>query len=137
MYYLAIIIAAAGTFIYHLSMKKLPQGLNPLFSLAIVYFMAFALCLSGMMLWPTGSKQLQAPWSMLGIALGIIGIELGFLLAYRTGWHVGYAGITVNAISVLLLLPIAILFFKQGLTFEKIFGIVFCLAGLFFLMRPS
>jgi drug/metabolite transporter (DMT)-like permease len=136
MYYLALVIATVGAVVYHLAMKQLPATLNPFFPLAVAYAGALALCSLGLWLWPDGSRS----WhdlrpSVAGVALGVVGIEVGFLLAYRSGWNVGYAALAMNACSALLLAPIAAAFFKEDFGVQKIAGMILSLAGLFLLMK--
>ena len=54
----------------------------------------------------------------------------GFLLVYRVGWNVGIAAVLVNVVASLLLVPVALIVFKQQLTWINIIGILVCLAGL-------
>jgi drug/metabolite transporter (DMT)-like permease len=136
MYYLALVITAIGAVIYHLSMKQLPPNLNPFFPLAVAYLGALGLCGLGLWLWPEGSRS----WhdlrpSVAGVALGVVGIELGFLLAYRAGWNVGYAALAANAGAALVLAPVACLVFKEDFGWQKIAGMILSLAGMFLLMK--
>ncbi len=138
MYYTALLLAAAGSVTYHLSMKQMPGNLNPFFSLAISYAMALALCLLGMMARPDeqGSMRLaELNWSVVGLALGIVGIEVGFLLAYRSGWHIGLASISSNALATMVLLPVGLVLFRESLTPDKFAGAGLALAGLWLMMR--
>lgn len=136
MYLLSLAIATTGAVVYHLSMKQLPENLNPFFPLAAAYVGALALCLIGLWLWPTGSRSLSAlrP-SVAGVAIGVVGIEVGFLLAYRAGWNVGYAALAANAASALVLAPLACLIFKEQFTFNKAAGMALCLAGILLLVK--
>ena len=136
MYYTSILIALVGSVIYHTSMKSIPKELNPFFGLAVIYFLAFIISIVAMFCWPDGSRRISdLQFGVGGVALGVLGIEMGFLLAYRAGWHVGYTALMVNVLSVLILLPIAIVFMKQGVTILKLAGIVLSVAGLAMLMK--
>ena len=65
------------------------------------------------------------------IILLLIGvIEFGFLLTYRAGWNLGIAAVLVNVIASLILVPVAILVFKDKISWVNILGILVCLAGL-------
>jgi uncharacterized membrane protein len=136
MYYAALAIAIFSSASYHLSIKTQPGAVNPFLPLAVAYLAAFVICVAGVFLWSDGSRALSAlrP-NVLWLALSVVGIEVGFLLAYRAGWHVGYAALTVNACSTLALLPIALLVFKQQVDAGKIIGVLLNLSGLFLLLR--
>lgn len=136
MYYAAIAIAIFSSASYHLAIKTQPGGVNPFLPLAVAYLAAFAVCVAGLFLWSDGTRSLSAlrP-SVLWLALSVVGIEVGFLLAYRAGWNVGYAALAVNVCSTLALLPIALLLFKQQIDTGKIAGVILSLAGLLLLMK--
>lgn len=44
MYVLAVILAIAGSVVYHLSIKFVPSGVNPFLSLSLSYGIALLLC---------------------------------------------------------------------------------------------
>lgn len=48
-----------------------------------------------------------------------IGIEFGFLLVYRSGWNLGIAAVLTNVVASLILLPVAVLFFKDKICIEN------------------
>lgn len=136
MYYFALALAVVSAAVYHLSMKVLPGTVNPFLPLTVAYAMALAICTVGLFLWPEGSRSLQAlrP-SVIGVALGVVGIEVGFLLAYRAGWNIGYAALAANLGTTLLLLPIGLLFFKDHLSPQRMAGVALSLAGLGLLLK--
>lgn len=136
MYFMTILVAVAGSVTYHLSLKHLPNTLNPFFSLVAIYAFALLISLAGMALYPTGSRSLsQLNWSVLGASLGIIGIEVGFLLAYRAGWSMGYTALSANVLTTLMLLPLGYLLYREQPTLERLGGMLLCSGGLWLLLR--
>lgn len=136
MYYLSIFIAVLGGVIYHASMKVVPKTLNPFFSLAVIYFFAFVLSFIAMLFSTDGSRSLQdVSLRLLAPAIGVFGVELGFLLAYRVGWNVGYTSLVANGLCVLALLPISVLVMHQGLSFQKVAGIIVTFIGMALLIK--
>lgn len=138
MYYTSLAIAVASVVGYHLAMKLVPPHVNPFLPLAAAYLLAFVCCLIGLFLWPTGTRSLAAlnP-SVLALALSVLGIEVGFLLAYRAGVSAGFGALLVNVSATLVLVPVALIFFKDQLTWSKIAGVALSLAGLALLLRPT
>ncbi len=137
MYYASLALAVCSVAGYHLAMKMVPAHVNPFLPLSVAYLLAFLLCLAGLFLWPTGSRALgELRPGVVALALTVVGIELGFLLAYRAGVSVGYAALTVNVASALVLIPVALWFFKDHLTPSKIAGVILSLGGLGLLLRP-
>ncbi|MEJ2794245.1 EamA family transporter [Iodobacter sp. LRB] len=134
MYVLAILLAVAGSVIYHLSIKFVPNEINPFLSLSISYGIALLLCLPGIYYYG-GSRSVQVlNWSVGGVALGILGIELGFLLLYRAGGHLGMSSLMTNAASTLLLLPIGLWFFRESFSITRVLGMGLSLCGLWLMM---
>ncbi|MBP4047646.1 hypothetical protein [Chromobacterium violaceum] len=136
MFFAALLLAVAGSVVYHLSIKQMPQALNPFFSLAVSYGLAMLLCLAGMWWLPAGQRGASAlNWSSLGVALGILGIEMGFLLAYRAGWNLGYAALSSNVLSTALLLPLGYWLFREQVSPARLAGLGLSLAGLWMMLR--
>ncbi|MDO4248638.1 MAG: hypothetical protein Q4C79_06725 [Neisseria sp.] len=69
------------------------------------------------------------------MALGILMIELGFLLAYQSGGSAQWSGVAVNGAAALLLIPVSLLFFQEQFSWHKILGIVLTLSGMYFLVK--
>lgn len=135
MYLAALMLAVAGSIIYHLSIKQVPAGVNPFLALAISYGLAMLVCLAALPL-AVGSRSLSAmDWSTAGVALGILGIELGFLLAYRAGWSMGVAGLSSTVLSTLLLLPLGYWLFRETLSLPRLAGAGLSLTGLWLMLQ--
>jgi multidrug transporter EmrE-like cation transporter len=62
--------------------------------------------------------------------VAIVGLEVGFMLAYRAGWNITLAGLVSSTTVSLLLIPVGLLFFRESLTAVNALGIALCLAGL-------
>ena len=66
----------------------------------------------------------------MGLAIVVVGLEVGFLLAYRAGWNISLAAIVSNASLTLLLIPIGMLLFRERPTPVNLIGVAICVAGL-------
>ena len=138
-FYLAFALTVVGMLLYHLSQKAVPKETNPFFVIAIAYLVGIILCLAFAATYP-GKKGLvetfkASNWAVftLGIAAAII--ELGFLLAYRTGWKISIAAVATNAAAAVVLIPIGLLVFNDQLSLRNVIGLIFCLVGLALVMR--
>ena len=95
-----LLIAAVGNALYHLGQKSLHDvAVNPLLILCVYYVLAGVLCVVAM---PFFGKVEWASVTALAsngrvwlVALGILLIELGFLLAYQSGGSVQWSGVAV------------------------------------------
>jgi multidrug transporter EmrE-like cation transporter len=106
-------------------------------SLLVTYAVAFGIVLLTFFFFPIEGglavelKKLN--WASIGLAVAVVGIEFGFLLTYRSGWNLGIAAVLVNVVASLILVPVAILYFKDKISWINILGILVCLAGLIML----
>lgn len=134
LFYFSITLAIASSALYHFSAKSTPSNVNLPISLAATYAVALGITILTVFLFPSRSGLMpelrQLNWASILLAVAIVGIEFGFLLVYRSGWNLGIAAVVVNVVASLLLVPVAILVFKDRLTWVNIVGILVCLAGL-------
>lgn len=137
LYPLAIGLTILANIGYHLCQKAIRPDASVAASLVVTY--AVALVLSAL-LWPWlgGGEGLLPALRRLGPATYALGgfvvlIELGFLLAYRSGWLLGTAALYCNAAVALVLLPVGVLAFGEALDLRRGLGLLLALAGLLLL----
>jgi drug/metabolite transporter (DMT)-like permease len=131
---LALPLVIISVLLYHVTQKNIPQSANPLIVVALAYFFAICICLAGFFLSGENKKlteifrgQSLLASALLGIAA--IGIELGFLFAYRNGWKVSMTATTIGTFTTIALAIIGVLWFKETLTAVNVIGIVLCIIG--------
>lgn len=134
LFYFSISLAILSTLIYHLTQKLTPTGANPALALIVTYSVSLLLCFGLLIFFPlpTGlwAAVQQLNWASFGLAFALVGLEVGFLLAYRAGWNISLAAIFVNVAGTLLLIPVGLLFFKEKLSPVNLLGVVLCIIGL-------
>jgi drug/metabolite transporter (DMT)-like permease len=134
LFYFSITLAICSSALYHFVAKSTPSNVNFTVSLLVTYAVAFIVVLFTFFFFPIQSgiaaelKKLN--WASIGLGIAIVGIEFGFLLVYRSGWNLGIAAVLTNVVASLILLPVAIFFFKDKISWVNIVGIFVCLAGL-------
>ena len=134
LFYFSITLAIASSALYHFVAKSTPSNVNFTVSLLVTYAVAFVITLLGFFFFPVtngiAAELKQLNWASIGLAIAVVGIEFGFLLTYRSGWNLGIAAVLVNVVASLILVPVAILVFKDEISWVNILGILVCLAGL-------
>ena len=137
LFYFSITLAICSSALYHFTAKSTPSNVNFTVSLLVTYAVAFTVTLFTFFFFPAKNGVMaelkQLNWASIGLAVAIVGIEFGFLLVYRSGWHLGIAAVLTNVVASLILLPVAIFFFKDKISWVNIVGILVCLAGLIML----
>ena len=132
-------LAIVATVAYHVVLKLTPTGANPFLSLMVTYgavalLFAGALVLSpGDFAWREELRQLN--WTAIALAFAIIGLDLGFILLYRTGFEVSLGALVTQTAAAMLLVGIGVLVFRERLSLANGVGIVLCLAGLWLVNR--
>lgn len=74
-------------------------------------------------------------WAPVFLGTSVVGLEVGFIYAYKNGWAVSTASIVQSAFLAVALLLVGALLYHKTISISKIIGVGFCLAGLFFLNR--
>lgn len=134
MFYGAIALTILSNILYHLFQKVIPGNVNPLVSLAVTYLVAAAATLLLLPLFPLqgalAAEVRKVNWASIALGGVIVGLELGFLLAYRAGWNLSLANLVSNTTVAILLIPFGLLLFKEDLSPLNILGVILALAGL-------
>jgi len=134
LFYFSITLAICSSALYHFVAKSTPSNVNFTVSLLVTYAVAFVVTLFGFFFLPVKNGVMAEikllNWASILLAIAVVGIEFGFLLTYRAGWNLGIAAVLVNVVASLILVPVAIFFFKDKISWVNILGIFVCLAGL-------
>jgi drug/metabolite transporter (DMT)-like permease len=135
---LSIALTVGSNVLYHIAQKSIPRGVHPLLSVAVTYAVALVVTL---LLWPLApgaapklSDLSGLNWATIGVAVAAVGIEVGFLLAYRAGWDVSVGSLAVSAAVALLLVPVGVVMFRERLSAPNAAGIVLSVIGLVLMM---
>jgi drug/metabolite transporter (DMT)-like permease len=132
-------LAVVGALFYHVSTKSAPADRHPFTILFHAYLTAGLLCLA--ILACTAPKELRAaiarpPVVSLQIGVAVLLIEAGFLLAYRSGWPVGWAALIQSMLLTVLLLPIGYYLYREEVSVARLAGVVLCLGGMALILKP-
>jgi drug/metabolite transporter (DMT)-like permease len=132
-------LAIVATVAYHVVIKLTPAGVNPLLSLMVTYG-AVAVLLGGALVLAPGDfawreEVRHLNWTAIALALAIIGLDLGFILLYRTGFEVSLGALVTQSAAAMLLVGIGVLVFRERLSLANGIGIALCLAGLWLVNR--
>lgn len=137
--WIPILLVVAGGVLYHAAQKSVARTASPLAVVVYAYAIGIVLCLIAGGLDPVGRDGWLSPrqidWAVVGIGVGAVLIEVGFMLTYRSGWDLGVASVFGNIAIALVLIPVGILFFRETVTLRMVAGLLCCLVGMVLLSR--
>jgi drug/metabolite transporter (DMT)-like permease len=138
-YYSAILLVVVSNVLYHIAQKSTPTGVSPLASLLVTYLTAATVCLVLFPFFPERQSLLpslkKVNWASVALGVSIVGLEMGFLLAYRAGWNISLAQVFATILVSILLIPIGVIFFHESITLVNALGIVLCFGGVLLIAR--
>ena len=130
-----VVLVVFANVMYQICAKSLPGDIDPFASLTVTYLMAAAA--SGILFFTVnrGSLNLlqeyhKLNWVPFVFGLVLIGLETGFIFAYKAGWQVSTLSVVQNAFLAACLIGVGFLLYQEAVTWNKVVGIVVCLVGL-------
>ena len=134
-----ILLVVLSNTVYQICAKSVPEGIHPLASLTVTYavgavvsaILYFALNRDGNLL----REYSHLNWAPFALGLVIVGLEVGFIYAYKAGWQVSTASLVQSAFLAVTLIAVGLLLYREAITVNKVIGIVICLIGLFFINK--
>ncbi len=134
MYVFSIVLIVASNVMYNICQKSTPAKVNPFASLLVTYLTAALLTVIALYCSKAGDgffatfKKIN--WTSFALGLSILGLEFGYIMAYRAGWNISLGSLVANIFLALMLIPIGILFYKEGFALVKVLGVALCIVGL-------
>ncbi len=137
--YWALGVATIGAVIYHAGQKAMAADVNPMVLLIGVYGIAILLAVIAIPFFraPAQSDSVRdmLSWPVVAVGIGVILIEGGFLMAYRAGGSLQWSGVAVNGLAAVVLVPIAVIAFREPFSLTRLVGVVVTLVGMLLMAR--
>ncbi len=125
--------------LYQVCAKSVPEGMHPLASLTVTYLIgAVVSCALYYMLNRDANlfREVRLTnWAPVVLGIVIVGLEVGFIYAYKAGWQVSVASIVQSSFLAVALLLVGFFLYHEALTASKAAGILICMIGLYFINR--
>jgi drug/metabolite transporter (DMT)-like permease len=133
-YVFSIVLIVVSNIIYNIAQKSTPQNANPFAALLVTYLTAIIITFIAFMFNKSDKGFIQSfvdlNWTSVVLGIAILGLEFGYLLAYRAGWNISVGSLVANIFLAVSLIPIGIIFYHEGFDLNKIIGTGLCIAGL-------
>ena len=134
-----IALVVLSNTVYQICAKEVPAGMNAFASLTVTYLVG-ALA-SGVLFFVTGNgagmlqEYGRLNWAPVALGLAVVGLETGWIYAYKAGWPVSTGFLTQSAFLAVVLLCLGYFLFHETISWSKILGAIICMIGLVFLNR--
>lgn len=129
---MALVILA--NVIYQVCAKSVPAKMNPFASLTVTYLIGALLSLVLYFVLGKGGNLIEEyrrlNWAPFVLGVIIVGLEAGWIYAYKAGWQVSTGFIVQSAFLAVCLLAVGYLLYREAVTWNKVAGIAVCVAGL-------
>ena len=129
-----IALVVLSNTLYQICAKSVPEGMNPLASLTVTYLVGAAVSCALYFILNRNANLLReirlTNWAPIVLGVVIVGLEVGFIYAFRAGWQISMAQIVSSAVLAVILIFVGYLLYHEAITWNKIVGIIICLAGL-------
>ena len=132
-----IVLVVLSNVIYQICAKSVPGDMNPLASLTVTYLVGAAT--SGILYYVLNRsgnlirEYSKMNWAPIVLGIVIVGLEVGWIYAYKAGWQVSKGFMVQSAFLAVTLIFVGHLLYQEALTWNKFVGIGVCLVGLAFI----
>lgn len=132
-----IVLVVLSNTVYQICAKSVPNDMNPFASLSVTYLVG---ALASMVLYfISGSagnlirEYGKLNWAPFVLGIVIVGLEAGWIYAYKAGWQVSTGFIVQSAFLAAALLLVGYFLYHESMTWNKVVGVSICLIGLVFI----
>ena len=132
-----IALVVLSNVVYQICAKSVPDGMDPFASLTVTYLVGAAV--SAILFFALGSggglvrEYGKLNWAPFVLGVVIVGLEAGWIYAYKAGWQVSVGFIVQSAFLAAALLLVGYFLYHEALTWNKLLGVTICLIGLVFI----
>lgn len=131
-----IALVVFSNIIYQICANEVPRDMDAMASMTITYIvgavcsaiMYFVMNRNGNLL----QEYTKMNWAPIILGVSVVGLEVGFIYAYKNGWAVSTASIIQSSFLAVALIVVGGVLYHETITANKIIGIVICLVGLYY-----
>ena len=130
-------LVVISNIMYQICAKEVPAGMNAFASLTVTYVVAAISSVIFFFLLGGNSEGAglvgeysKINWAPFVLGVAIVGLEVGWIFAYKAGWEVSTGFIVQSAVLAIFLLALGYFMYHEVLTWNKLVGVAVCLIGL-------
>lgn len=130
-----IVLVVFSNIIYQICAKGVPKDMDTMASMTVTYLVG-AVCSAIMFFVMNKNGDLlheytKINWAPFFLGVSVVGLEVGFIYAYKNGWAVSTASIVQSAFLAVALIIVGRVLYHEAITANKVIGMVICLIGLY------
>ena len=134
-----IVLIVASNILYQICAKSVPKDMDVMASMTVTYLVG-AVCSGHIFFAMNRTPHLLQECSKLNAApillgISVVGLEVGYIYAYKVGWPVSIASTVQSAFLAVALIFVGALLYNETITPQKVIGVIICLAGLYLINR--
>lgn len=134
-----IALVVFSNIIYQICAKGVPKDMDAMASMTVTYLVG-AICSAIMffVMHKNGNllhEYAKINWAPIFLGVSVVGLEVGFIYAYKNGWAVSTASIVQSAFLAVALIVVGAVLYHETITANKVIGVVICLIGLYFINK--
>ena len=132
-----IALVILSNIVYQICAKSVPDRIDPFASLTVTYLIGAAV--SAVLFFALSDEKnlfkeyAKLNWAPCVLGLVIVGLEAGWLYAYKAGWQVSEGYIVQSVFLAVGLLVVGYALYREQISWNKIVGVIVCLVGLAFI----
>ena len=130
-------LVVTSNIVYQVCAKSMPESMNPFASLTIIYLIGTLASAARFFVLGNGASLFEEyrkmNWAPVVMGLVVVGLEAGWIYAYKAGWQVSTGFIVQSAFLAVGLLVVGHLLFGETIGWNKVVGVILCLIGLGFI----
>lgn len=125
--------------VYQICAKSVPKDMNTMASMVITYLVG-AVCSAIMFFTLFRNQHLIMEFKKVNFAtvmlgVSVVGLEVGFIYAYKAGWPVSTASTVQSVFLAAALIVVGAALYHEVITPSKVIGVVLCMIGIFFINK--
>lgn len=130
-----VLIVVLSNTVYNIATKSTPSNVNAFGTLMITYLVAAILTgiIFVFLVKPENVvfELSKINWTSIVLAIAIVGLELGYIFMYRSGWKVSSGALVANICLAIALIVVGAILYGENITVKQVLGIFVCIVGLF------
>lgn len=138
-YFAPIALIVLANTLYQVCAKGIPKDMNIMASMFVTYLVGAICSLIMFFIMPKDgsltAELVKTNYAPVLLGACVVGLEVGFIYAYKVGWTVSTLSIVQSAFVAGALLILGAAVYHELITVNKIIGVAIILLGLYFINK--